>query len=680
MFPMAQPPSSSSEAYLNASLLYNQLLQNLLQNGVGLKSPPPLSPMDKQGLKRPRKYNKFQNIKMEPKPETYSYIDQPGNRSRVDSPGSAAVQMTPASFDASKIFGCNSSKNFTISPDMIEQMRDNQVADDPSVQLMERDLWDQFYQFGTEMVITKSGRRMFPPFKVKVSGLDRKAKYIMLMDIISVDDCRYKFHNNQWLVAGKADPEMPKRMYIHPDSPSTGEQWMQKVISFHKLKLTNNISDKHGFVTILSFQTILNSMHKYQPRFHLVQASDIMQLPYSTFRTYSFKETRFLAVTAYQNEKITQLKIDNNPFAKGFRDTGCGRRDKKRQVGTGNRELLLLRNTKQNPSNNDNSVASSEDDADDLDLSRPLFSSPPKMSSLSTYNEESNQKFPVCVRTQLPILYGNGSASSSFFRVETPRLEHAAPAIEVVTRCSFCFYLATTKLLIHLDSTPGPEKSLKTSLPELPAKNLENMLPNLFSGGKFNPLPFLSSLQNLNHNAPPPWMLGPNTQPQSPSRSSDIHGLFSCLQQAFKQKFQHNAFSSFISQTRQQEKSQNCANLPNRLESTILSSPNASSVPQISNSSSFSISALTGYSSGSSSPEGGISPKNISESKSAITTDDFSEPEHTSSPQRVAPNRGKRPVSTSPPPFGLKEQSREIKVEENGVGYPFEKKSRSMVA
>lgn len=51
------------------------------------------------------------------------------------------------------------------------------------------------------------------------------------------------------MVAGKADPEMPKRMYIHPDSPTTGEQWMQKVVSFHKLKLTNNISDKHGFVS-----------------------------------------------------------------------------------------------------------------------------------------------------------------------------------------------------------------------------------------------------------------------------------------------------------------------------------------------------------------------------------------------------------------------------------------------
>lgn len=97
-------------------------------------------------------------------------------------------------------------------------------------------------------------RRMFPPFKVRVSGLDKKAKYILLMDIVAADDCRYKFHNSRWMVAGKADPEMPKRMYIHPDSPATGEQWMAKPVAFHKLKLTNNISDKHGFVSAAAGQ------------------------------------------------------------------------------------------------------------------------------------------------------------------------------------------------------------------------------------------------------------------------------------------------------------------------------------------------------------------------------------------------------------------------------------------
>ncbi|KAM4578487.1 T-box transcription factor TBX3 [Fundulus diaphanus] len=196
------------------------------------------------------------------------------------------------------------------------------AEEEPIVYLEAAELWKQFHRYGTEMVITKSGRRMFPPLRARCAGMNRKAKYILLMDIVAADDCRYKFHNSRWMVAGKADPEMPKRIYIHPDSPATGEQWMSKVINFHKLKVTNNISDKHGF-------TILNSMHKYQPRFHIVKANDILKLPCSTFRTYVFAETQFIAVTAYQNDKITQLKIDNNPFAKGFRDMGNGRREKR---------------------------------------------------------------------------------------------------------------------------------------------------------------------------------------------------------------------------------------------------------------------------------------------------------------------------------------------------------------
>ncbi|XP_074467257.1 T-box transcription factor TBX2b-like [Sebastes fasciatus] len=232
------------------------------------------------------------------------------------------------------------------------------LEDDPKVTLESKTLWNEFHKMGTEMVITKSGRRMFPAFKVRVDGLVETAKYILLMDIVAVDDCRYKFHNSRWVVAGKADPEMPKRMYIHPDSPSKGEQWMSKPVAFHKLKLTNNISDKHGF-------TILNSMHKYQPRFHIVRANDIMKLPYSTFRTYVFPETEFIAVTAYQNEKITQLKIDNNPFAKGFRDTGNGRREKRSKQ-------LTVSSMHENQSKAD--CADSDDSCEQPSTSDPFYS------------------------------------------------------------------------------------------------------------------------------------------------------------------------------------------------------------------------------------------------------------------------------------------------------------------
>ncbi|WAR03842.1 TBX2B-like protein, partial [Mya arenaria] len=188
------------------------------------------------------------------------------------------------------------------------------------ITLENRDLWSKFSSLGTEMIITKTGRRMFPTLKVGLEGLDPHSKYILLVDIVPLDDCRYKYHNSEWVVTGKAEPHMPGRLYIHPDSPASGSHWLKQPVTFHKLKLTNNNLDQNGHI-------ILNSMHKYQPRVHIVQANDIFSMRWTSFNTYAFEETTFIAVTAYQNEQITQLKIDHNPFAKGFRDNGMGRRD-----------------------------------------------------------------------------------------------------------------------------------------------------------------------------------------------------------------------------------------------------------------------------------------------------------------------------------------------------------------
>ena len=92
---------------------------------------------------------------------------------------------------------------------------------------------------------------MFPAIKLRIKGLDPKAKYIFLLDIVPVDGCRYKYSHGSWIMSGKAEPDFPKRMYIHPDSPSTGAQWMDKSVTFQKLKLTNNTTDKNGYVSIL---------------------------------------------------------------------------------------------------------------------------------------------------------------------------------------------------------------------------------------------------------------------------------------------------------------------------------------------------------------------------------------------------------------------------------------------
>ncbi|XP_031698781.1 T-box transcription factor TBX21 [Anarrhichthys ocellatus] len=87
---------------------------------------------------------------------------------------------------------------------------------------------------------------------------------------------------------------------------------------FHKFQ-TEMIITKQGSLQMI----VLQSLHKYQPRLHIVEVKeDGSEDPYlsSKAQSFIFPETQFIAVTAYQNADITQLKIDHNPFAKGFRD------------------------------------------------------------------------------------------------------------------------------------------------------------------------------------------------------------------------------------------------------------------------------------------------------------------------------------------------------------------------
>ncbi|XP_070808052.1 LOW QUALITY PROTEIN: T-box transcription factor TBX22 [Pituophis catenifer annectens] len=198
---------------------------------------------------------------------------------------------------------------------------------DIQVDLQGSELWKRFHEIGTEMIITKAGRRMFPSVRVKVKGLDPVKQYYIAIDVVPVDSKRYRYvyHSSQWMVAGNTDHScITPRLYIHPDSPCSGETWMRQIISFDRVKLTNNEMDDKGHI-------ILQSMHKYKPRVHIIiqdsrfDLSQTPSLPAAGVQTFSFKETEFTTVTAYQNQQITKLKIDRNPFAKGFRDPGRNR-------------------------------------------------------------------------------------------------------------------------------------------------------------------------------------------------------------------------------------------------------------------------------------------------------------------------------------------------------------------
>lgn len=68
----------------------------------------------------------------------------------------------------------------------------------------------------------------------------------------------------------------------------------------------SNVNDLFCFQI---FQLILNSMHKYQPRVHIIRKRDhtasVINLKSEEMKTFTFPETNFIGVTAYQNQLVS---------------------------------------------------------------------------------------------------------------------------------------------------------------------------------------------------------------------------------------------------------------------------------------------------------------------------------------------------------------------------------------
>ncbi len=193
-----------------------------------------------------------------------------------------------------------------------------------TVSLESNSVWKQFYSCGTEMILTKQGRRMFPYCRYRLSGLDPERQYSLVLSLVPSDQYKYRWNVSKWEVNGLAEHQTQGliRAFSHHYSPCRGSEWMSCLVSFYKLKLTNNSQDQEGHI-------ILHSMHRYIPRLHVIPCPDgiaptpdqpLVMGPESM--TFTFPQTEFMAVTTYQNFRITQLKINHNPFAKGFREDG----------------------------------------------------------------------------------------------------------------------------------------------------------------------------------------------------------------------------------------------------------------------------------------------------------------------------------------------------------------------
>lgn len=103
---------------------------------------------------------------------------------------------------------------------------------------------------------------MFPTLRFRLSGMDPNGQYAVVLEFVPVDSCRYRFVNGQWGVSGRGDHSVNEatsqmRLYAHPDSPAPGRLWMKSPVSFHKVKLTNNLpTEPRGHVSLITSAVI----------------------------------------------------------------------------------------------------------------------------------------------------------------------------------------------------------------------------------------------------------------------------------------------------------------------------------------------------------------------------------------------------------------------------------------
>ncbi|KAI0984357.1 hypothetical protein GJ496_006959 [Pomphorhynchus laevis] len=196
-----------------------------------------------------------------------------------------------------------------ISP-VCKRVRKNEEI---TVEFLDQQLWAEFNLFTNEMIVTKNGRRMFPILRTKLQGLQPESMYKISLRFKCADGHRWRFVNGEWQHGQKSNlaNDTQQLLYQHPYSPNFGSFWMNQPICFSKLRLTNRgVANDYEKVT-------LNSLHRYVPELVITKVEGNTEQHISAVE---FPLAEFIAVTAYQNERVTALKIQHNPFAKAFLD------------------------------------------------------------------------------------------------------------------------------------------------------------------------------------------------------------------------------------------------------------------------------------------------------------------------------------------------------------------------
>ncbi|KAF7260398.1 hypothetical protein EG68_02264 [Paragonimus skrjabini miyazakii] len=186
------------------------------------------------------------------------------------------------------------------------------VSSHIQLSLREMKIWSELYAHGAEMIATNTGRRIFPPLSVNVTGLCPKDQYAFLLDMVLVQPHVFRHQGGQWSIAGQSDEEKTNT------APGTLNicSMRQYIPRFTLLRIIQNQSC-YSEAASPSLGAIPDCGYALQAPSGQCSSTGT-RIEY--IGSYIIPGTQFYTVTAYQNPDVIRIKIDNNPFAKGFRN------------------------------------------------------------------------------------------------------------------------------------------------------------------------------------------------------------------------------------------------------------------------------------------------------------------------------------------------------------------------
>lgn len=156
-----------------------------------------------------------------------------------------------------------------------------------------------------------------------LSGLEQEESYYMLIEFRLVTSHRLRFVDGSWRANGTVmvqdeSHQQAHYIHVHKESPQSGQAWQTTGVSLKYLKLCNkHCSPEINMVRVarcvplscrgactynrILLQVTLPPLHMYQPVLHVLKNCRNHGLEMASF---AFQETKFITVTAYQNEKV----------------------------------------------------------------------------------------------------------------------------------------------------------------------------------------------------------------------------------------------------------------------------------------------------------------------------------------------------------------------------------------